>query len=191
MNESDILWTINLIQICPFSLFCAWSHVTYTVFYVPYLCFWFHTLSKWVPLEHISGINSARENGTHLGNDDCERETLDGQSCCEGEPIMLQYSGENINILSCKVEITTCINFIYLTSSRLCVRVGRGVICRWENCKGTSLYDIVFLDIYLHHWLVDTFNLTSDQFIEILSDITPWTESKQNLGFIMIKHLVV
>jgi len=70
----------------------------YTLFYVPYVCLWFHTLSKWVPLEHISGINSARENGTHLGNDDRERETLDGQSFCEGVPIMLQYSGEDILI---------------------------------------------------------------------------------------------
>lgn len=48
------------------------------------------TLSKWVPLEHISGINSARENGAYFWNDDRGSETLVGQSPCEGIPITLQ-----------------------------------------------------------------------------------------------------
>ena len=62
------------------------------------------TLSKLVPLSHISGINSASENETYLGNDDLWRETLDGQSFCNGVPRTLHVHQRSWKKFSDRME---------------------------------------------------------------------------------------
>lgn len=62
------------------------------------------TWSKLVPLSHISGINSASENETYLGNDDLWRETLDGQSFCEGVPRTLHVHQRSWKKFSDRME---------------------------------------------------------------------------------------
>lgn len=73
------------------------------------------TFSKRIPPLHISGINSARENGGNLWNEDRGRETFVGQSLWAGVPITLQNINDNKMRTSNTVCSRTAESFIRLS----------------------------------------------------------------------------